>query len=64
MQSIKEAKIEVAREWLRNHVVPQVKYDGMSSYQMAVNLVDMMEEAEIVQAERQHEADLLTSEAC
>ena len=51
MTTLQEAKVEQVRNWLRDHVMPQKQYQGMSAWAMAVSLVELMDEQDIIQQE-------------
>lgn len=51
MTTLQEAKVNAVRNWLRNHVEPQRQHDGMSSWAMAVSIVELIDEQDIIQQE-------------
>ena len=57
--TLKEKKINSVRNWLRDHVVPQAKFDGMTTYAMAVSLVELMENVEIDEQVRFNELNVI-----
>ena len=59
MDSLKEAKVQAVSRWLKNHVVPQDAYDGMTSFAMAASLLDVVEGVEIEQEERFNELQVI-----
>ena len=58
MDRVREAKVEAVSRWLKNHVVPQDAYDGMTSFAMAESLLKLIDKTVIEQAEKMHEMSL------
>lgn len=47
MTTLRDAQIDAVKSWMRSHVIPQRKYWICSNYQLAISLLDVLEEADI-----------------
>lgn len=62
MIELRERKLGALRDWLANHVNPQRRFFNASYYAMATSILDLIDEVEISDMERQHEMSLETYE--